>query len=135
MACLIPKYDIQNRFACYTKIFELIAMDKAMPSAEKYIAACCPDGENHAMGQYANCRIQNPDIPRAGPGGAAHGGAAGRSGAGQSGTPTGRFAQETTVPSAPQGFQGIERNCPEQLPGRTDKGNHVPTEWRHTITR
>ena len=38
------------------------------------------------------CRIQNPDIPRAGPGEAPHGGARGRSGARQDGTPTGRSA-------------------------------------------
>ena len=44
------------------------------------------------------CRIQNPDIPRAGRVGAAHGGAAGRGGAGQDRTPTDRFDQKTSVP-------------------------------------
>ena len=43
-------------------------------------------------------RIQNPDIPRAGRDVAAHGGTAWRGGDGQDGTPTGLFAQETTVP-------------------------------------
>ena len=68
------------------------------------------------------CRIQKPDIPRAGRGGAAHGGAAGRGGAGQDGTPTGRFAQEPTVHLAPQ---GIEDNCPERQFGSTNKGNSM----------
>ena len=54
------------------------------------------------------CRIKNLDILRAGRGEAPHGGATGRSGARQDGTPTGRFAQDTTDPLAPQGFQGIE---------------------------
>ena len=42
------------------------------------------------------CRIQNPDIPRAGRVGAAQGGAAGRGGDEQEGSPTSRFAQNTT---------------------------------------
>ena len=42
-------------------------------------------------------RIQNPDIPRAGWGWAAHCGAVG-----QDGTPTGRLAQETPIPLAPR---------------------------------
>ena len=58
--------------------------------------------------QSAICRTQNPYTPRAGRGGAAHGGAAERSEAGQDGTPTGWFAQETTVPLAPHSFQVIE---------------------------
>ena len=70
-----------------------------------------------------NCRtfrIQNPDIPLADRFGAAQSGAAGRGGTGQDRTPTGRFAQDTTVPLAPQ---GIEDNCPERLLGSTNKGN------------
>ena len=64
------------------------------------------------------CRIQNPDTPRVGSGGARRGGWAGR--ARQDWTPTGLFAQDTTVPRA---LQGIEDNCPEQLFGSTNKGN------------
>ena len=56
------------------------------------------------------------DIPRAGRGGAAHGKAAGRSRAGQSRTPTGRFAQGATVPSAFHGFQGIEDKLSRSIP-------------------
>ena len=52
-----------------------------------------------------NSRIQNPDIPRALRSRAAHGRAAGQGGAGQDRTPTGRFAQETTGPLAPQGIE------------------------------
>ena len=66
-------------------------------------------GQTDPSASRSACRIQNPDIPRAGRGGAAHGRAAGRSGAGQGGTPTGRFAQEAIDPFA---FQGIEDNCP-----------------------
>ena len=43
-------------------------------------------------------RVQNPDLPRASRGEAAHGGAAGRGGDGLDGTPTGRSEQNTTVP-------------------------------------
>ena len=64
------------------------------------------------------CRIQNPDIPRAGRLGAARGGVAGRGGAGYSGTPTGR-SDQSTVLLAPQ---GIEHNCRERLFGSTNKG-------------
>ena len=66
------------------------------------------------------CRVQAPDIPWAGRGGAAPGGATGLGWAGQDGTPTGRFAQEATVPVA---LQGIENNCPECLFGSTNKRN------------
>ena len=54
--------------------------------------------------------MQNPDIPRAGRGGAAHGGAAGPGRTGRK--PTGRFAQETTVSRA---RHGIENNCSEHF--------------------
>ena len=57
----------------------------------------------------STCRVQNPDIPRAGRDGAAHGGTAGRGGAEQDGTPTDLFAQETTVPHT---LQTIEENPP-----------------------
>ena len=67
------------------------------------------------------CQIQNPDIPLAGRGRAAHGRAAGRSGAGQVGTPTGRFAQEIAVPLVFQGFQGIEHNFCGRFVGSTNK--------------
>ena len=70
------------------------------------------------------CRIQNPDIARAGRDGAAHSGTAGRVGDGQNwtptGLPTGRFAQETTVSSS---FQGIEDNSLELVFGSTNKRN------------
>ena len=66
------------------------------------------------------CRTQNPEIPRAGWGRAANGRVAGQGGAGQDGTPTGRFAQETTDPLAPQ---SIEDNCPERLFGSTNNRN------------
>ena len=46
--------------------------------------------------------------------------AAGRGRAGQDGMPTGRFAQETTVPLAPS---TVEDNCFERPPGSTNKGN------------
>ena len=55
------------------------------------------------------CRIQNFDTPRAVQGGAAHEGAAKRSWVGLARVLTGRFANETTVPLAPQ---GIVCNCP-----------------------
>ena len=74
----------------------------------------------HMHGKNITCRIQNPDIPQAGRGGAAHGGAAMRDGAGQDGTSTGRFAQETTDPLA---LKGIEDNCPERLFASTNKQN------------
>ena len=54
---------------------------------------------------------------RVGSGGARRGVCAGR--ARQDGTPTGMFAQETTVTRS---LQGIEDNCPEHLFGSTDKG-------------
>ena len=46
---------------------------------------------------FRTCRIQNPDIFRAGRYGAAHGGTAGPGGDGQHRTPTGLFAQEKTA--------------------------------------
>ena len=55
-----------------------------------------------------NCRVQNPDIPRAGKDGAAHGGTAGQGGDGQDGTSTGRSAQEITAPLI---FQTIEKTA------------------------
>ena len=61
---------------------------------------------------YNTCRIQNPDIPRAGRVRAAHGGAAGRDRAEQDGAPTDRFAQEVTFPRT---SQGIVRTCPDRL--------------------
>ena len=66
------------------------------------------------------CRVQNPDIPRAGRDRAAHGETAGRGGVGQDGTPTGRFAQET---NAPLTIQTIEENPPGRVSGSTNKGN------------
>ena len=69
------------------------------------------------------CRAQNPDIPQAGRGGAAHGGVLGWGEARQDGTPTGRFAQEITDPLAPQ---GVEETCPERLSGSTIKRNPKP---------
>ena len=68
--------------------------------------------------RYIIFRIQNPDIPRAGRGGAAHGGVAGRSGARHFGTPTDWFAQETNNHPA---VQSIEDTCPERLLGSTNK--------------
>ena len=81
--------------------------------------------------ELKTCRIQNPDIPRVGRGGAAHGkaahgGATELDGAEQDGTSTGRFAQETTVPLA---FQGIEDNCPERLFGSTNKRNPIVNQY------
>ena len=73
-------------------------------------------------------RIQNPDIRTTGGsrrGAARRSGTVRQSGAGQDGTATGRFAQETTVPPAPQGFQGIENNNPELLFGSTNKKSYV----------
>ena len=70
--------------------------------------------------QIITCRIQTPDIPRAGRDGAGHGGTAGRGGDGQDGTPTGRSAQETTVPLT---LQTIEESPPGRLSGSTNKGN------------
>ena len=60
----------------------------------------------------STCRIQNPDIQRAGRVGA-HGGAAGRGRAEQ-------FAQETNDPRT---LQGIEDTSPERLPRSTNKRN------------
>ena len=65
-------------------------------------------------------RIQNPDTPRAGRGGAAYGGAAGRNGAGQDRMPTGRFAQETAVRRP---FQSIVDKCLACLFGSTNTRN------------
>ena len=64
------------------------------------------------------CRIQNPDIPRTGRGGAAHREEASWGGAGRDRTPTCRFAQERTDPLL---LQGVEDNCPERLFGGTNK--------------
>ena len=75
------------------------------------------------------CRLQNPDIPRAGQGGAAHGNALGRGGARQDRTPTVRSAQEKTILLAPQ---EIEDNCPEGLFGSTNKRNPMQTDGRTT---
>ena len=61
--------------------------------------------EDQAINGKVNftCRIQNPDIPRAGQHGAAHGGTAGPGGDGQHKTPTtGPFAQEKTKSLTPQ---------------------------------
>ena len=66
------------------------------------------------------CRAQNPGILRAGRDEVAHGGTAGRGGDGQDRTPTGRFAQETTVLLA---FPNIEENCFERFSGSTNKRN------------
>ena len=70
----------------------------------------------------STCRIQSPDIQRAGPVGAAHGGAAGRGTAGQDGAPTDRFAKKTIVPRA---LWSTEDNCPERPFGDTDEGNRI----------
>ena len=75
---------------------------------------------NVCFNVFIICRTQNPDIQRAERFGAAQSGAAGRSGTGQDRTPTGRFAQDTTDPFAPQ---GIVDNCPQRLLGSTNKGN------------
>ena len=67
-------------------------------------------------------------MPRAGQVVAAYGKAAEQSGAGQDGTPTGRFAQETTVPLALQGLQGIEHKSLEHLFGNTVQINPMSTD-------
>ena len=54
--------------------------------------------------------------------------------AGQDGTPMGRSAQETDIPCAFRGFQGIVRNCPERPPGSKNKRNPSNTELGNTIT-
>ena len=56
------------------------------------------DNNHTAIAYTITCRTQNPNIRRAGRGGAAHGGAVGRGRVGQNGTPADRFAQKTTVP-------------------------------------
>ena len=63
-------------------------------------------------------RVQKPDIPRAGRGGAAHGGAAGRGRAGRDAD--GSVRPGDNRPSCPQ---GIVDNCPERPPRSTNKGN------------
>ena len=69
------------------------------------------NNEKNIVPLLNTCRIQNTDIRRAGRFGAAQSGAAGRGGTRQDRTPTGRFAQDTTVPLAPLSF---ENNCPER---------------------
>ena len=64
------------------------------------------------------CRIQNPDIPRAGGDGAANGGAAEQGGAKQDETPTNYFLQNMPVPLT---LQTIEDNSPGRLSGSTNK--------------
>ena len=66
--------------------------------------------------EVKTCRIQNPDIPRAGRVGA-HGGAAGQS---EDWKLTEQFNQETSVPRTPQ---SIEYKSPEHLSRRTNKRN------------
>ena len=61
-----------------------------------------------------NSRIHNQDIPRAVRDWAAHGGTAGRVGDGQDGTPTGRFAEEITIPL---NFQTNEEYPPGRVSG------------------
>ena len=56
------------------------------------------------------CRIQNPDIPRAGRGGVAHGGPARSGWAGREGTSTVRLAPATSVPGAHQGTKATVLN-------------------------
>ena len=68
------------------------------------------------------CRIQNPDIQRAGRNEAAPGGTVGRGGDGQDGTPTDRFAKETIVPLT---FQTIADNPPGCVSGSTNKENPI----------
>ena len=70
----------------------------------------------------STCRIQNPDVPRAGRGGAANGGAAGQGGAWQDSMPVGRFVKETTDP---QVRQGTENNCSECALENTSKRNPI----------
>ena len=66
------------------------------------------------LAEHTICQVQNPDIPRAGRGGAAHGGA-------------GQDADGTVCPGdnrfcfAVQGSQGIVDDCPERLFGSTNK--------------
>ena len=74
------------------------------------------------------CRIQNPDIPRAGSGGVAHGGAAGQSGAGQDRTPTGRSVQETTAHLAPRASRALKNTCPETNVLLNSKPGHTTGE-------
>ena len=61
-----------------------------------------------------------PELLRAVRDGAVHGGTAGRGGDGQDGTPTGRFAQEITVPLT---LQTIEEYPPRRVYGSTNKGD------------
>ena len=67
-------------------------------------------------------RIQNPDIQRAGRGGAAHGRVAGRSGARQVRTPADQFPREITDHPA---LLVIDNNCPECVLGSLNKGIHI----------
>ena len=53
------------------------------------------------------CRVQNPDLPRAGRYGAAHCGTAGPGGDEQHRTPTGRFHQEKNAPLTLQTMEKI----------------------------
>ena len=54
-----------------------------------------------------------------------------RGGAGQDGKPTGRFAQETTVPLASQ--RNVD-NCPEFLSGNKNKRDPMYTGYRNTTS-
>ena len=75
--------------------------------------------------QLLICRIPNPDIPRAGRGGAAHGGAlgrcGGRTGRQRVGSPRKQEDKKTTVPLA---LRGMEDNCSNVFSeARTDRGS------------
>ena len=72
----------------------------------------------------STCRIQNPDIPRAGRVGAAHGGGAGRGGRGRVGRQAGFFIQETTAPLA---LWGLDNNCPGRFLRSMQNGNPMQT--------
>ena len=89
-------FYLQNEYRC-----SFLAADQWTDSF------CSSENYYHArhIQELCNCRIQNPDIQRAGRVGA-HGGAAGRGRAEQ-------FAQET---SDPRTLQGIEETSPERLP-------------------
>ena len=77
------------------------------------------------MKKLYTCRVQNPDIPRAGRGGAAQGASAEPGQAGPEGTSTVRLAQETFVPRV---HQVTEDSCPERPFGSTN--SHIRTENR-----
>ena len=79
---------------------------------------------------YHTSRIQNPDIPRAGQGGAAHGGTAERSGRRQNRTPAGRFAQETTVPL---NLQKSKTNVTNVF-GKHEQTKSRIKRWRNTTS-